>query len=146
MPVERRSCTCIRYIPRLWPGRLGCSVYTNGRVINGPPSSGQHVKAGKSSRFTSLVITSVTGPRVFGTVPMRSKEPATSLASHNLEAVGGNSVSARPTSRLISCSGRVPNANSARRDVPNKFVTSGNDALVTFVNNSAGPPAAITRR
>ena len=41
----------------------------------------------------------------------------------------------------MSASGRVPNASSARRAVPNRFVTSGNDAPFTRVKSSAGPPA-----
>ena len=39
----------------------------------------------------------------------------------------------------MSASGRVPNASSARRAVPNRFVTSGNDAPFTRVKSSAGP-------
>ena len=46
----------------------------------------------------------------------------------------------------MNASGRVPNASSARRAVPNRFVTSGKSAPFTFVNSNAGPPAAITRR
>ena len=41
-------------------------------------------------------------------------------------SVGGSSVSARCTTSLTSACGRVPKASSARRAVPNRFVTSGN--------------------
>ena len=49
-----------------------------------------------------------------------------SRAPQSFAGVGGSSVSARCTRRLIKASGRVPNASSARRAVPNRFVTSGN--------------------
>ena len=39
-----------------------------------------------------------------------------------------------------------PERTLARRAVPNRFVTSGNDAPFTRVKSSAGPPPAITRR
>ena len=35
----------------------------------------------------------------------------------------------------------MPNASSARRAVPNRFVTSGKSAPFTLVNSNAGPPA-----
>ena len=69
-----------------------------------------------------------------------------SRAPHSFAGVGGSSVSARWTRRLMNASGRVPNASSARRAVPNRLVTSGKSAPFTLVNSSAGPPAAITRR
>ena len=42
-------------MPRLWPCRSGCAVYTSGSVMNGPPSSGHEVIAGSWSRRTSDV-------------------------------------------------------------------------------------------
>ena len=82
-------------------------------------------------------------PRV---MPTLSSSRPTSRAPHSLPGVGGRSVSASSTSRLISRSGRSPNASSARRAVPNRLVTSRKSAPVTLVKSSAGPPAAITRR
>ena len=81
-----------------------------------------------------------------GARPTRRRSIATSRAPHSFAGVGGSSVSARWTSRLISCSGRSPNASSARRAVPNRLVTSGKSAPLTLVKSSAGPPAAMTRR
>ena len=114
--------------------------------MNGPPSSGHDVITGSSSRRTSEVTRSTTGPPDARRVPTLSSSRPTSRASHSFAAVGGSSVSARCTRRLISCSGRVPNASSARRAVPNRLVTSRNRDPLTFVKSSAGPPAAITRR
>ena len=85
--------------------------------MNGPPSSGQQVITGGSSRRTSVVTTSTTGPAT-----RRDPDPEQLAAdvarAPQLAGVGGSSVSARCTSRLISCSGRVPNASSARRGGP----------------------------
>ena len=114
--------------------------------MNGPPSSGQQVRAGRRSSRISLVRTSVSGARVRDRMPMPSSAPATSRAPQSFAGVGGSSVSASSTRRRMSCSGRVPKASSALRAVPNRFVASGKDAPVTFVKSSAGPPAAMTRR
>ena len=146
MPVVRRSWTCSRYMPRLWPRPSGCSVKTSGSVMNGPPSSGQVVSAGSASRRTSSVTTAVTGPRAARFSPTRSSSNPTSRAPQSLAGVGGSTVSTSSTRRRISRNGRSPNASSARRAVPNRLVASGNAEPRTFVNSSAGPPAAMTRR
>ena len=146
MPVVRASWICRRYIPRLWPGRSGCSVNTAGRVMNGPPSSGQVVSAGRRSSRTSLVTTSPTGPRSPRRSPIRSSSAPTSRAAHSRDGVGGIKVSISSTRRRISRWGRSPKASSARRAVPSRLVTTGKSASATFVNSNAGPPAATTRR
>lgn len=43
MAVLFASRTCIRYIPTLSSPVSGSLVMTWGRVMNGPPSAGQHV-------------------------------------------------------------------------------------------------------
>ena len=95
--------------------------------MNGPPSSGQHVSTGsrRGRRRGDDLGDRARAPPL---VPTLSSSPPTSRAPHSFAGVGGSSVSARCTSRLISRSGRVPNASSARRAVPNRFVTSGNAA------------------
>ena len=114
--------------------------------MKGPPSSAHVFRAGKRSSRASPVTTSDTGPRRPRLTPIRHRSPATSRAPHNLAGVGGSAVSTSSTSRRINRCGRSPNASSARRAVPNRFVTRGKSASMTFENNSAGPPAATTRR
>ena len=104
------------------------------------------VIAGSWLRRTSLTVRSRTGASLTFRVPTFSNSRPTSRAPQSFAGVGGSSVSARCTTRLISRSGRSPNAISARRAVPNRLVTSRNREPLTFVNRSAGPPAAMTRR
>ena len=46
MPVVRSSKTCSRYMPQLRFPVSGLREKTIGSVMNGPPSSGQHVSTG----------------------------------------------------------------------------------------------------
>ena len=117
LPVRRRSA-CVPF--------PGCSVYTSGSVTNGPPSSGQQVSTGSRSSRTSLrhdLRHRPAGRAASGR--SAAPPPATSRAPQSLAGVGGSSVSASSTRRRISRPGRRPKASSARRAVPNRFVTSG---------------------
>ena len=115
-------------------------------MTKGPPSSGQHVSTGsRSSRGVSAHF-SITAPARRRFIPMRAAPFSTSRALHSFAAVGGSAVCASSTARLMNGAALRPNARSARRAVPNRFVTSGKSAPFGFVKRSAGPPAAITRR
>ena len=50
MPVVLLSYFCKRYMPTLRLPVFGFLVKTSGKVTNGPPSSGQHLRMGISSR------------------------------------------------------------------------------------------------
>src|SRR6185369_17509030 len=62
MPVVVESYTCMRYIPTLRLPERGSRVVTHGKVMNRPPSKGQHCRIGKSSSEKSpFLMTSLQG-------------------------------------------------------------------------------------
>ena len=58
----RRSSFWILYIPQFRAPVTGSWLNTSGRVMKGPPSSGQHVRIGSRSRSGSVSHTSWQGP------------------------------------------------------------------------------------
>ena len=48
-----RPMRCMRYMPEFWRPVSGSLVITWGRVMKGPPSSGQQVRMGSRSRLAS---------------------------------------------------------------------------------------------
>ena len=98
-----------------------------------------------------LVVTHGNGPQV-GFILLRSEIAAAALHQVPLDSCVADTQGAlgyqleRALRNEIRRCGLSPNASCARRAVPNRFVTIGKSAPVTFRNTRAGPPAAITRR
>ena len=142
----RRSTFWMRYMPQLRAWVTGSRLNTSGRVTNGPPSSGQHVRIGSRSRSGSSSHTSWQGPSFTildeNDASSRSLPRAFILATTPWGGCRSISDSMRsPRASRLS----VPSAMHMRRSVPNWLISTGSRLPVTLVNSSAGPPALETR-
>src|SRR6266496_170141 len=139
----------MRYIPTLRTPVAGSRVITPGRVMYGPPSSGQHTGTGNCDRSTSRSRITVSWhggrpPVVLGGnfATSASCGSIASLPSRLSGTLRFRSVAMRsPTSSRRS----TPRASAMRRSEPNRFTATGwrataPDARVGCVNRSAGPP------
>src|SRR5262245_50209201 len=148
MKVERRSMTCIRYMPTLRTPVFGSFVMTAGRVMNGAGSPGQHRWTGSRPRSTSSPSwkTSWQAPleTTFGS------ESATDFSfrsplTFSTSPCGGCMSRTSPSFAAASSSFSTPSARHMRRSVPNWLMRSGCWAPFGFSKRSAGPPDLTTR-
>ena len=154
--TARGPSFCTRYIPTLRMPRAGSLETTIVRVTYGPPSSGQQVRIGSLSRFTS-------SPRhttswQLGFPPLRrGGNLATSISRGSIESLPSSpSGTLRSSSSVMRrpCSSRssTPTAIAIRRIDPNTLIATGNaervpSSRVTCSKSSALPPPGcfITR-
>ena len=147
MPVERASNFCMRYIPAFWMPVSGSFVITMGSVTNGPPSPGQQVRMGRWSSSRSSRITFAWHGALFtflGMIPAMSLS-VKSRRTLSMIPCGGCTFTSVSIFRAISSKLAQLSARSMRGKLPKALMSSGNDDPVTFSNNSAGPPALLTR-
>ena len=124
------------------PGSRTSSVYTCGSVMNAPPSSGQLTCCGRCEIVVSFAVTSRAPdePRQHRQ-RVRAARRRTAAAAASAAVGSIFSSTSRRTRSSVS-----RNMNRARSIVPNRLLTIGKRQPFTRVNNSAGPPAAHTRR
>ena len=144
IPVVRSSYTCMRYIPTLRLPVSGLRVNTNGKVMNRPPSCGQHFKIGKSNKLTSAPVrtTSLQSPSftLFGKNDPNSANFGNILILSNKPC--GDSMARNPLMRSATSSSLpTSNANSMRRTLPNVFTSSGTREPFGFSKQQRGPDA-----
>ena len=95
------ECFCSRYMPTLRPPVTGSRVITDGSVMYGPPSSGQHCMIGSRSRSGSAITTSWQAPEptIFGFESFRVRRPVAAASSTADSPFGGCSSSNTPATR-----------------------------------------------
>ena len=124
----------------------GWRVATSGSVMKRPPSRGHVLSAGSRDMRGGLSTICVIGPLPRSLAPTRASDASNLRLAHSFPSVGGISSSGSRATSAIKRSGQRPKARSTRDFVPKRLVTSGKSQPRTRRNESAGPPAAITRR
>jgi len=139
----RSSTFCKRYIPTLRTPVCGSRVITWGKVMNCPPSFGQHLRMGSVSNEASVVwMTSWTAARrtFFGAKPIdfitSSKSCPRSITSRI--PLGKRGSINFPKFAAKSSKWSTPNAIAIRSADPNPLMKTGISEPVTFSNNKAG--------
>ena len=135
-------------MPTLRPPVTGSRVITDGSVMYGPPSSGQHCMIGSRSRSGSVITTSWQAPEptIFGFESFSVRRPVAAASSTAERPFGGCSSSNTPATRSrTSSSDPTPSARHIRRSVPNWLISTGIAEPLTLRNSSAGPPAFMVR-
>src|SRR6266540_1849745 len=136
----------MRYIPTLRTPVRGWRVMTRPKVMNGPPSSGQQVRTGRSRRDGRSTTTSWHAPRstIFGAAAATSRRSPSSL-SLSIQPLGGASFISFRTRSPSWSRDETPSAQLIRSALPKAFIRTGIRCRLTFSNNSAGPPHLTMR-
>ena len=142
IPSVRSSNFCRRYMPTLRAPLTGSRVMTCGRVMYGPPSSGQQVRMGsRSSDGSSVMTTSWHGARRtrLGPRPMLCSAASISLPRFIIAPIpcGRRGSTSLPSLWRTSSRSSTPRARAIRRAEPKALISTGMVLPATFSKSSA---------